>query len=322
MGKVYGLPNVVGKHPAMEEVYKRVRMVAPRRSSVLVVGESGTGKELIARAIHQEGPLGEGPFVPVNCAAIPDSLIEDELFGHEKGAFTDARSAREGCFEQADGGTLFLDEISELSPASQAKLLRVLQEKEFKRVGGSQPIKVRVRLIAATNKDLGAMVEESTFRQDLYYRVHVVPIHLPALRERRSDIPLLLAHFLKKTASREEIPPKKISNEAMDRLIAHEWPGNVRELENVAEQLMALTPGPEVDTEDLPSTIVAQPTSRWPVQDLVLQGQIPLTEAVSDFELSTIRRALDKCEGNKTQTAELLGLTRRVLSYKLKTLGE
>jgi DNA-binding NtrC family response regulator len=318
LGKVYGLPNVVGKHPSMQKVYQRVKMVAPRRSSVLIFGESGTGKELIARAIHLESPLKDKPFVPVNCAAIPDSLIEDEFFGHEKGAFTDARSAREGCFEQANGGTLFLDEIGELSQASQAKLLRVLQEKEFKRVGGARSIAVEVRLIAATNRDLKEMVETGEFRQDLYYRVHVVPIQIPALRKRRTDIPLLLAHFLKKIAKRERIPPKKIDPEAMKILVGHRWSGNVRELENTAEQLMALTLSDTVTAEDLPASLGGATETEWPAQDLVLQGQLTLPDAVERFEQSTLQKALELCDGNKTQTAELLGLTRRVLGYKLK----
>ena len=322
VGKFYGLPNVVGQHPLMKKVYERVELVAPRKSSVLIIGDSGTGKELIARAIQQRSPLKDAPFVPVNCAAIPDSLVEDEFFGHEKGAFTDARGERKGCFEQANGGTLFLDEISELSSGSQAKLLRVLQEREFKRVGGTKSVSVEVRLIAATNKDLSQMVEEGTFRRDLFYRVHVVPLYVPALRERRSDIPLLLGHFIKKIAKREGIEAKEVDREAMDRLMRHKWPGNVRELENLAEQLMALVPGPQVTVDHLPASIVGETEATWPAQDLVLNGQMSLPDAVEKFELDTIKRALEDNDGNKTRAAELLGLTRRVLSYKLKTIEE
>ncbi len=322
IGKIYGITNIVGKHPLMQSVYKRVEMVAPRKSSVLIVGESGTGKELVARAIHQLGPLRDGPFVPVNCAAIPDNLLEDEFFGHEKGAFTDAMTSRAGCFEQANHGTLLLDEISELSPNSQAKLLRVLQERELKRIGGTKSIKVDVRLIASTNKDLSEMVEKGEFRQDLFYRVHVVPLKLPALRERSSDIPLLLGHFLKKIAKREEIEPKEISQDAMDRLMRHEWPGNVRELENLAEQLMALVPGPIVYTKHLPASIMQDEVNLWFFQDLVLSGSISLPEAVEKFEFDTIAQALELHEGNKSQVAKALGITRRILNYKMNAMQE
>ncbi len=322
IGKIYGLPNVVGKHPAMQEVYERVEMVAPRKSNVLIIGESGTGKELVARAIQQQGPLKDKPFVPVNCAAIPLNLVEDELFGHERGAFTDARTSREGCFEQANGGTLFLDEISELDTGSQAKLLRVLQEREFKRVGGSETINVEVRLIAATNKDLSKLVEEGAFRRDLFYRVHVVPLRIPPLRERKTDIPLLLGHFLRKISKREGIEPKEISPDAMEHLMNHKWPGNVRELENMAEQLMALVRGNRVEIEHLPGGVVEQDRSSMPLQEMVLNGQMSLPDAVEEFEIETIKRALILHEGNKTHAAKALGLTRRVLGYKMKSIDE
>lgn len=322
IGKIYGITNIVGKHPLMKAVYERVEMVAPRKSTVLIVGESGTGKELVARAIHHLGPLRDGPFVPVNCAAIPDNLLEDEFFGHEKGAFTDAFSSRTGCFEQADRGTLLLDEISELSANSQAKLLRVLQERELKRIGGSKSIKVDVRLIASTNKDLSEMVDKGEFRRDLFYRVYVVPLKLPALRERGSDIPLLLGHFLKKIAKREKIEPKEISQDVMDRLMRHEWPGNVRELENLAEQIMALVPGSIVRAKHLPPSIMKNEINLWSFQDLVLSGSISLPEAVEKFEFDTIAQALELHEGNRSQVAKSLGITRRVLNYKMNAMQE
>lgn len=322
VGRAYGVENIVGKHASMGELFEKVHMVAPRRSTVLVTGESGTGKELVARAIHQLGLGPDKPFVPMNCAAIPDGLVEAEFFGHERGAFTDAHTTRVGQFEKAHGGTLFLDEVSELSPSGQAKLLRVLQEKEFARVGGQRPIKVDVRLIAATNKDLETEVEKGEFRQDLFYRIHVVPIRLPPLRQRRSDIPLLAAHFLGRIAERDSEPAKRVSAESLKLLTDHEWPGNVRELENVCEQLSALAGEEEIQADVVASTLAVRPSPGFPAINAVLGGEITLVEAVRRFEMEAIDRALDRCGGSQTKAAEMLGISRRILGYKLSQARE
>jgi len=318
LGRVYGIENIVGRHPRMLEIFETVSQVAPRRASVLIMGESGTGKELIARAIHQHGIGQDRPFVAVNCAAIPEGLVEAELFGHERGAFTDAKTSRAGHFERANGGTLFLDEISELSLPNQAKLLRALQEREVTRVGGTKTIELNVRVVAATNRQLDEMVESGEFRQDLYYRVNIIPIQLPSLQERRSDIPLLVGHFISRVASLESEPPKSVSPEAMRKLMAHRWPGNVRELENMVERLMALTPGDIIDLAQLPQTLSdAQPQDSGMFES-VISGETPLTSAVEQFESLVIRVALERCDGNKSAAASMIGITRRMLRYKIE----
>ena len=319
--RVYGFDNIIGKHPAMADVFEVVGRVASRRASVLIVGESGTGKELVARAIHQHGSAEEAPFVAVNCAAIPDGLVESELFGHERGAFTDAKASRVGHFERANGGTLFLDEISELSLPNQAKLLRVLQEREVTRVGGNRSIPLNVRVIAATNQELEKLVEAGTFREDLYYRVNIIPIVLPSLRERRSDIPLLVGHFISRIAALEEEEIKIISPEAMRRLMAYSWPGNVRELENVVERLMALTPGEEVMVQDLPISLGDTADETAPSMEAVISGDVSLTDAVERFESRVVREAMERSGGNKSAAASLIGITRRMLRYKLERLS-
>lgn len=317
LGRVYGIDGIVGKHPRMLSVFDTVSQVAPRRASVLIMGDSGTGKELIARAIHQHGLGPEHPFVAVNCAAIPDGLVEAELFGHERGAFTDAKAARVGHFERAHGGTIFLDEISELSLPNQAKVLRVLQEREVIRVGGTKTIPLNVRVVAATNRELDQLVESGEFRQDLYYRVNIIPVELPSLAQRRTDIPLLVAHFITRIASVEGEEPKSISPAAMRKLMAYSWPGNVRELENMVERLMALTPGGTIDVDHLPPTLSgAQPVDSG-MYEAVISGETALTAAVEQFEGQVITEAMRRCDGNKSAAAAMIGITRRMLRYKL-----
>jgi DNA-binding NtrC family response regulator len=317
LSRVYGIENIIGKHPRMLSIFETVSQVASRRASVLIMGDSGTGKELIARAIHQRGIGPDQPFVAVNCAAIPDGLVEAELFGHERGAFTDAKAARAGYFERSQGGTIFLDEVSELSLPNQAKLLRVLQEREVVRVGGTTTIPLNVRVIAATNRKLDEMVEEGSFRQDLYYRVNIIPIELPSLQERRSDIPLLVGHFIARIAQFEQEAPKGVSPEAMRKLMAYAWPGNVRELENMIERLMALTPGDLIDVANLPQSLSGTEPEDTGMYEAVISGELSLTAAVDSFEDRVIRSALSRCDDNKSAAASMIGITRRMLRYKL-----
>jgi len=318
LGRVYGIENIIGRHPRMLNIFETVSQVAPRRASVLIMGASGTGKELIARAIHQHGIGPDRPFVAVNCAAIPEGLVEAELFGHERGAFTDAKSARAGHFERAHGGTIFLDEISELSLPNQAKLLRVLQEREVTRVGGTKTIPLNVRVVAATNRKLEEMVESGDFRQDLYYRVNIIPIELPSLQERRSDIPLLVGHFIARIARLEQEAPKGVSPEAMRKLMAYAWPGNVRELENMIERLMALTPSETIDVAQLPETLTSVEPESSGMYEAVIAGEISLTDAVERFEAQVIREALSRSDDNKSAAAAMIGITRRMLRYKIE----
>jgi two-component system response regulator AtoC len=311
---------LLGESPRMQAVRALVAQVARRRATVLVTGESGTGKEVVARAIHAASPRAAGPFVAVNCAAIPESLLESELFGHEKGAFTDAKAQRAGRFEQAHGGTLFLDEVAELPLTAQAKLLRVLEEPTFTRVGGSRSVTVDVRLVAATNQDLRAMVAQRRLREDLYYRLAVVPIVLPPLRERREDIPVLARQFLALHA--DELPGASLSEAALARLAAYDWPGNVRELRNVVERAVALARGPVIGGDDLP--IGEGPGPRGGesgLKEAVLGGELPFDEAEAEFERALILEALRKTNFVQTRAAELLGITRRILKYKMDKLG-
>jgi DNA-binding NtrC family response regulator len=310
------LGRLIGRSEAMRAVYRTVERVAASRANVLITGESGTGKELVARAVHELGPRREAPFVVVNCAAIPETLIESELFGHERGAFTDARERRIGRFEAAHGGTLFLDEIGELPLAVQAKLLRALQDRSIDRVGSTQPIPVDVRVVCATNRDLEKEVAAGRFRTDLYYRIHVVPIALPPLRERREDIRLLAESFLARAREEAGRGPTRISPEALAGLERHAWPGNVRELENAIERAVALADGEALELSDLPDEI--QLAARGDLlREEVRSGRIDLDTAVARFETDLIREALARTGGNQTRAAEQLGITRRVLKLKM-----
>ncbi|HEX3685864.1 MAG TPA: sigma-54 dependent transcriptional regulator [Bryobacteraceae bacterium] len=315
---------VVGNSPAMEKVTDMVALIAGRRSTVLILGETGSGKEVIARAIHQASPRAGKPMIAVNCAAIPDNLLEAELFGHVKGAFTGATNARIGRFEQADEGTLFLDEIADLTLDLQAKLLRVLQEREFQRVGSSETTRVDVRVIAATNGDLLERVKQGKFREDLYYRLHVVPIRIPALRERAPDIPLLVQHFIRKICDQEKLPLKTASAEALQRLCQYPWPGNVRQLENVVEMAIVLS-GDRTILLPPDFTLPAQATPK--LLDMGEAHIISLPEDGLDFEvvigrieLNLLEQALERARGNKKLAADMLRLKRTTLAAKLKSL--
>jgi len=318
--KKYNSDNLVGKSRAMREVFLKIEQVADTKTTVLITGESGTGKEMVARALHYNGLRRGKPFVALNCASIPDNLIESELFGHEKGAFTDASSRKLGLFEAASGGTLFLDEIGELSPATQAKLLRVLQSKEFTRVGGTQNIEVDVRLIAATNKNLEEAIRQKLFREDLYYRINVLPFHLAPLRERKEDIPSLVSHFLSKKAKEDGQKAKTINKEAMAYLIRYDWPGNIRELENVIEQAVTLSANQLIGIGDLPMQLQSRRKTNT-LKDKTADGQVSLVDAVKSFERDIIESALRKTNFIQTKTARLLGITRRILKYKMDALG-
>ncbi len=318
--KKYGFDNIISKSKEMRDIYSRISQIADTKSTILITGESGTGKELVAKAIHYNSSRRDKPFIAINCAAIPETLIEAELFGHERGAFTDAQARRQGQFELADKGTLFLDEIGDLSLATQAKILRVLQEREFTRIGGVKPITVDIRLITATNKNLNEAMAKGIFREDLYYRINVVPIHLPPLRERREDIPLLVNHFLSKKAQEEGKKPKSMSKEAMDIVVAHNWPGNVRELENVIERVTTLCPDDILTAEDLPINVKGV-SEMTPMKDRVLKGNLTLREAIKEVERDIIGDALERANYVQTQAAGLLGISRRMLKYKIDYLG-
>ncbi len=323
----YGFDNIVGNSKAMQNVFSLVEKVADTDSTVLITGESGTGKELIAHAIHYASDRKDGPFIPVNCAAIPEELLESELFGHEKGAFTHAIKTRIGRFELANKGTIFLDEIGEMSPALQVKLLRVLQERKFERVGGVKTISVDIRVVAATNQDLEAAVKEGRFREDLFYRLNVIPIHVPPLRERRNDIPLLAKHFLKKYCSGKKKCVEGITDEALEILSKYDWPGNVRELENIIERMVILTNGSMITKEDLPFQIVEKAgetasiiTMPSDILELPEDG-LSLSQAVSELEKRLILKALERTGGVKNRAAKLLKMNRTTLIEKMKKLG-
>ncbi|HLF49728.1 MAG TPA: sigma-54 dependent transcriptional regulator, partial [Methylomirabilota bacterium] len=305
--------GIIGESGQMQEVLSLVRRVAPSDATVLIRGESGTGKELIAKAIHYASPRASGLLVKVNCAALPETLIESELFGHEKGAFTGAVSARKGRFELADGGSLFLDEIGDLPAPVQVKLLRVLQERELERVGSSRPIAVNVRLLAATHRNLEALVREGRFRDDLYYRINVVTITLPPLRERREDLPLFIDHFLRTFAAKNGKTIRGLSREARETLLRYDYPGNVRELENLIERAVVLTRDEVIGLADLPLTL-AEPAPEP-------EAGVGLIAAVEGLERRMIREALAQANGTQTRAAELLGISERVLRYKLKKYG-
>jgi two-component system NtrC family response regulator len=313
----FGPENIIGRDKSMRHVLDMVHRAAPSRSTVLVTGESGTGKELIAKAIHNDSPRKDGPFVSVNCMALNPGVLESELFGHEKGSFTGAVSRRRGRFELADKGTLFLDEIGELSQDMQVKLLRVLQERCFERVGGTEAVEVDIRIVAATNRDLVKAVAEGIFREDLFYRLNVVSIHLPPLRERREDIPFLAAHFLDKFAKENSREMKGFSPSAMDYLSAYEWPGNVRQLENVIERCVVLSSGDTVGAEDLPPEIKDEESQFKSAVDL-LPTKLDLSETLEKIEAAVIRRALVKADFIQVKAAELLNVSKSLLQYKLK----
>jgi DNA-binding NtrC family response regulator len=310
------LGGLVGASPPMRELFQTIRRIAASRATVLLQGESGTGKELVARAIHDLGERADQPFVAVNCAALPDQLIESELFGHERGAFTDARERRIGRFETAVGGTLFLDEIGELGIGVQAKLLRALQEKQIERLGGSAPIEVDVRVVAATNRDLEADIAEGRFRADLFYRINVVPIVLPALAERREDIRRLAEHFLAAARADAGRGPSRIARDAIAALERYAWPGNVRELENAIARAVALAEGEVLEIADLPPAIV-RASELETLGDSVRTGQLGFETALGNFEKTLIVEALARADGNQTRAAEQLQITRRSLKLKM-----
>ena len=310
----YELRNLIGTSHAMQRVYDLVAQAAPASTTVIIRGESGTGKELVAHAIHYSSPRANKPFVKVSCGALPENLIESELFGYEPGAFTDARKQKLGRFELAQGGTLFLDEVGELSPATQVKLLRVLQEREFERLGGVTPVKVDVRLVTATNRDLEAATLNGLFREDLYYRLNVFEVFLPPLRERNTDILLLADHFVEKYAARHRKDVRRLSTSAIDMLVAYHWPGNVRELENCMERAVLVCEGGVVHGHHLPPSL----------QTAEVSGTLPsqaLGDAVSAFERDILQDALKSARGNRARAARLLQTTERILNYKVKKHG-
>jgi DNA-binding NtrC family response regulator len=303
----YSFENVIGSAPAMQEVFKTVAQVATSRASVLITGESGTGKELIAAAIHQRSRRARGPFVKLHCAALAETLLESEVFGHERGAFTGAMSRREGRFAQADGGTLFLDEIGEVSASVQVKLLRFLQEHELERVGSNVTVRVDVRVIAATNRDLAAAVVEGRFREDLFYRLNVITLPMPPLRERASDVPLLASHFLRKYAAENGKPLEGFSEEALARLSGYGWPGNVRELENAVERAVVLAAGPRVTVAELPAHLLPRREA-----ELAIPGS-----RLDEIERYAILKTLESTGGSTSKAAEMLGTSVRKIQYKL-----
>ncbi len=318
----YGLENLIGKSPGMQRVFDVIRKVADTDLTVLVRGESGTGKELIANALHYRSPRRQKPLVKVNCAAFARELVESELFGHEKGAFTGAVTAREGKFEVADGGTLFLDEIGDMPLETQAKILRALQEKEIERVGGNRTIKVDVRIIAATNQDLEARVKDGRFREDLFYRLNVVSVMLPPLRERLDDLPLLVEHFLTASAERLRRDKKTLAPAAFRALTTHHWKGNIRELEHALEQAMVLSSGGEITLADLPPNLRGDPGQRAvPADDIPRSFKDAKQQLVEQFERQFLLDALNRHQGNVSKAAEEIGMYRQQLQQKLAELG-
>jgi DNA-binding NtrC family response regulator len=311
LDRKYGLESIIGQSAPMHEVFETIKQVAPTRATVLIQGESGTGKELVARAIHQLSPRSRGPFVAVHCAALSHALLESELFGHEKGAFTGASERRRGRFELADGGTLFLDEVGEIDPAIQVKILRVLEERRFERVGGQETLDVDVRMVAATNRDLRAMVGEGRFREDLYFRLYVVAITLPPLRDRSGDVPMLVQHYLRQFAEENGKMIEGLSPEALEALAAYPWPGNVRELRNAVERMVVLSRSARLGIRDVPAQIREAAGGR---PGLPVRGGLSLAES----ERQMIARALRLHDGNRTRAAAELGISRRTLHRKLR----
>ncbi|MCP4666553.1 MAG: sigma-54-dependent Fis family transcriptional regulator [Deltaproteobacteria bacterium] len=318
LGAQFERRNIIGQSAAMVKLLETVAQIAPSEATVLITGETGTGKELIAGAIHFNGPRKDGPFVKMNCAAVPEGLLESELFGHEKGAFTGAHRRKEGRFQQAHGGSLFLDEISEMSLPMQVKLLRVLQEREITRLGGEEVIKVDVRVIAAANKDLVQEIEKGRFREDLYYRLNVVTLHVPPLRDRKEDIPLLAQHFLALFSEKNRKQIKGLTPQAMDRLLKHHWPGNVRELMNTVERAVVLSRSEYLDDKDFPVAIKSESSPGRPASG---PQAGPSEFRLDDVEREAILKTLESAEGNKSEAARRLGITRKTLHKKLKKYG-
>ena len=317
----YTFENMVGRSRAMLDVFSMMEKVVNTESTVLIRGGSGTGKELVAKAIHYNGPRKDKPFVAINCAAIPGELLESELFGHVKGSFTGAVASKAGKFELADGGTIFLDEIGSMSLALQGKILRVLQEREIERVGGARPLKVDVRIISATNVDLEKAVKKGVFREDLFYRLNVIPITLPPLKDRAEDIPLLVAHFIKKFNERQGKEIKGLGPGVLDTLLAYEWPGNIRELENVIERAVTLTDGDYIQEDSLPPSLTAGAVEHAPGTGHIPDRGAELDKEVERFEKAMIKNALKKADGVKSKAADLLGIKRTTLIEKMKRLG-
>jgi len=310
LGERYKFENIIGVSPAMQDIFATIMRVAPTRATVLLAGESGVGKDMIARAIHQHSPRKDRPFVKINCTAIPENLMESELFGYEKGAFTGANISKPGKFEQANTGTVMLDEIGDVPASVQVKLLRILQEREFERLGSNKTQQTDVRVIAATNVDLRAALEQGTFREDLYYRLNVVPMNISPLRERKEDIPYLVDHFVKKFGG-------EISEGALERLVSYHWPGNVRELENVIERSILLAKGPRVEADDIKiESGIGRARPAFSTDAFLPEGM-----TLDQYEQSIIREALKRANGNKSQAARLLGLTRNALRYRLTQMG-
>ncbi|MEW6377606.1 MAG: sigma-54 dependent transcriptional regulator [Thermodesulfobacteriota bacterium] len=317
--KEYSFENILSKNPKMQEIFDVIRKVASYKSTILITGDSGTGKELIARALHYHSDRSKNPFVPVNCGAIPENLLESELFGHVKGAFTDAIRTKKGLFEEADGGTLFLDEIGELPATLQVKLLRVLQEGEIRRIGESKPIKIDVRIVSATVKDLIKEVNEGRFRDDLFYRLNVLPIHIPPLRERKEDIPLLINHFIKKYSQSMNKNVMGIDPKALEIMMNYKWYGNVRELENTIERTIVLSDGENIELENLPPEIreFQEEVQLGPL----VEEEYSIKKASKMLEANLIKKALRKTKGNHTHAARLLEISHRALLYKIKEYG-
>ncbi|MGB5210452.1 MAG: nitrogen regulation protein NR(I) [Gammaproteobacteria bacterium] len=326
-------PRLIGQAPAMQEVFRAIGRLSKSSMTVLITGESGTGKELVARALHEHSPRARKPFIALNTSAIPSELLESELFGHERGAFTGADAARQGRFEQADGGTLFLDEIGDMSPALQSRLLRVLAEGEFYRVGGQVPKRVDVRVVAATHHDLAVRVAEERFREDLFHRLNVIHIETPPLRVRREDIPLLLDHYLQVAATEMGVAPKRLTDDARSLLTAFDWPGNVRQLVNACRRLTVGAPGRQIQTEDIPAELGGSHTERsegswsqelrrWAGERLEHDSGEPLLDqALPQFEQALIEAALERTGGHRQQAARLLGWGRNTLTRKIRELG-
>jgi DNA-binding NtrC family response regulator len=315
LGRRYEFDNIIGRSEAMQEIFAAIERVGPTRATVLLAGESGVGKDLIARAIHFHSPRKDRPLVKINCTAIPENLMESELFGYEKGAFTGATGSKPGKFEQADTGTVFLDEIGDVPAAIQVKLLRVLQEREFERLGSNVTRHIDVRVVAATNQDLRAALEQGTFREDLYYRLNVVPLNIPPLRDRKQDIPFLANHFVKKLAPDTGGRVESITPAGMDKLMAYHWPGNVRELENVIERSLVMCAGTQLDADDIK---LEDGRPRAQTGDIHF---LPEGLTLDQYEQDIIREALRRADGNKSQAARLLGLTRNALRYRLTQMG-
>jgi DNA-binding NtrC family response regulator len=319
--KKYRFENFIGDSLQINKVFRIIEKVADTDSTVLILGESGTGKELVAKALHYNSMRRDKPLIPVNCGAIPEELLESELFGHEKGAFTNAIRTRIGRFELSNGGSIFLDEIGEMSPHLQVKLLRILQEQEFERVGGTKTIKCDIRVIAATNRNLDKLVQDGVFREDLYYRLKVIPIIIPPLRERRSDIPLLIHHFIENISRSRKKKIKGISKDIVKAFIEYDWPGNVRELENIIERMIILAEGDELTLQDLPEKIIQKHHEDDITEPVIEEDGFSLSNAINEYERLLIVRALEKADWVKNRAAKLLNMNRTTLVEKIKKQG-